>query len=102
MAVKLSDWVSRIVEARDRIYQVAQETPLVRIEDDSPAFTTAAVYLKLEHLQKTGSFKVRGATNKILALSREQASAGVITSSTGNHGVGVAAAAQYRGVDAEV
>ena len=59
-------------------------------------------YAKLEQLQPTGSFKLRGATNKIMGLSPEAAAAGVVTSSTGNHGLGVAAAAKYRGIDAEV
>ena len=56
----------------------------------------------MEQLQTTGSFKLRGATNKIMSLSPEAASAGVVTSSTGNHGLGVAAAARYRNIDAEV
>lgn len=46
----------------------------------------ADVWLKLEHLQITGSFKLRGATNKVLSLSEEEKSKGVITASTGNHG----------------
>jgi len=46
----------------------------------------AEVWLKLEHLQITGSFKLRGATNKVLSLSEEEKKRGVITASTGNHG----------------
>ena len=57
---------------------------------------------KMENLQETGSFKLRGATNKILSLTREQASTGVIAASNGNHGMGVAAAAERIGIDAEV
>jgi threonine dehydratase len=102
MTVELANWVARIEEARTRIYQLVQETPVALIEDDDAAFTSAQVYLKLEHLQRTGSFKLRGATNKILALSRDEAAKGVVTSSTGNHGLGVAAAAQYCGIAAEV
>jgi threonine dehydratase len=59
-------------------------------------------YAKLEQLQTTGSFKLRGATNKLMSLSPQEAAAGVITSSTGNHGLGVAAAAKFLGIDAEV
>ncbi len=59
-------------------------------------------YAKLEQLQTTGSFKLRGATNKLMSLSPQEAAAGVITSSTGNHGLGVAAAAKILGIDAEV
>src|SRR4029077_9401459 len=58
--------------------------------------------LKLEHLQHTGSFKFRGAANKIGLLTAQQAAAGVITASNGNHGLGVAAASQARGIAAEV
>jgi threonine dehydratase len=56
----------------------------------------------MEEQQVTGSFKVRGAANKIFSLPQEAADRGVVTSSTGNHGLGVAAAAHSRGVDAEV
>ena len=60
------------------------------------------VWLKLEHLQHTGSFKFRGACNKIALLTPEQAATGVITASNGNHGLGVAAAARARGIAADV
>ena len=60
------------------------------------------VWLKLEHLQHTGSFKFRGACNKIALLTGEQAATGVIAASNGNHGIGVAAAARARGISAEV
>ncbi len=56
----------------------------------------------MEQQQVTGSFKLRGATNKILSLAPEVAAKGVVTSSTGNHGLGVAAAAASRGIDAEI
>ena len=56
----------------------------------------------MEHLQKTGSFKLRGAANKILSLSPDEAKRGVLASSTGNHGLAVAAAAAHRGIQAEV
>jgi threonine dehydratase len=59
-------------------------------------------YLKLEHLQRTGSFKLRGASNKIALLTPEQAARGVVAASNGNHGLGVAAAARIRGIEAEV
>jgi threonine dehydratase len=90
-----------IEEAAERVYPVCVETPLVRMTprpgvDEGPAFA------KLEQMQTTGSFKLRGATNKLLSLTDAQAAAGVITSSTGNHGLGVATAAQQLGIDAEV
>jgi threonine dehydratase len=89
---------SRVVEAEGRIRGVVRETPVEIAEwGDCPP-----VYLKLEHLQVTGSFKFRGATNKIELLSADQAAAGVVAASNGNHGIGVAAAAHRRGVAAEV
>jgi threonine dehydratase len=60
------------------------------------------LFLKLELLQHTGSFKFRGASNKISLLTQKQAAAGVITASNGNHGLAVAAAASSKGIDAEV
>src|SRR5688572_4188795 len=82
-----------ILAAYQRILPYVRETPVDRSGD---------VYLKLEHLQHTGSFKFRGASNKIALLTAAQAAAGVVTASNGNHGLGVAAAAQARGVAAEV
>jgi threonine dehydratase len=95
------DLVPLIEEAAGRVYPICVETPLVRMpartgEGEGPAFA------KLEQLQTTGSFKLRGATNRLLSLGAAEAAAGVITSSTGNHGLGVAAAAQRLGIDAEV
>jgi threonine dehydratase len=101
MAADLSEWHTKIVEAGNRIYELAQPTPVAMIEDD-PRLGAARAFLKLEHFQKTGSFKLRGAANKVLSLSPEEASKGVITSSTGNHALGVATAAGYRGIGAEV
>jgi len=58
--------------------------------------------LKLENEQITGSFKVRGALNRLMTLTKEQASRGVITASTGNHGLGTAYAAKKLGISAKV
>ncbi len=84
-----------ILQAHDRIRPMVRETPV----EFAPEL---GAWLKLEHLQKTGSFKLRGACNKVALLTPEQASAGVVTASNGNHGLGVAAAAQARGIAAEV
>lgn len=78
-----------ILQAHDRLQPHVRETPL----DDSLALsqiTGAQVWLKLENLQHTGSFKVRGALNKLLSLSPEQLQKGVVAASSGNHGAGVA------------
>ena len=81
--------------AYERIRPVVRETPL----EESAAL---GAFLKLEHLQHTGSFKFRGASHKIALLNNEQADAGVIAASNGNHGLGVAAAGRARGIAAEV
>src|SRR3984957_13524242 len=94
--MRTSDVLPMIHEAAGRVYSVVRETPLV------PLPASAMAYAKLEQLQTTGSFKMRGATNKLMSLSPQAAAAGVITSSTGNHGLGVAAAAEVLGIDAEV
>jgi threonine dehydratase len=60
------------------------------------------LYAKLENEQETGSFKLRGATNKIMSLSQAERQRGVVTASNGNHGLGVALAAQKTGTPAEV
>jgi threonine dehydratase len=83
-----------ISAAYERIRPFVHETPVEEFRDH--------VFLKLEHLQRTGSFKFRGASNKMALLTPRQAAAGVITASNGNHGLGVAAAAQARGIAAEV
>ncbi len=85
-----------IIAAHERIKTLVRETPL----EQSAALGGA--FLKLEHLQHTGSFKFRGASHKIALLKPEEGAAGVIAASNGNHGLGVAAAAQLRGIAAEV
>jgi threonine dehydratase len=93
--------VQDIAEAEARIRPLVRETPLDRSLHLS-CLGNADVYLKLEHLQHTGSFKLRGATNKILSLDREQLRAGVIAASTGNHGMGVCYAARHAGTTATI
>jgi threonine dehydratase len=63
---------------------------------------SSRLFLKLEHLQRTGSFKFRGAANKIFLLSPKEAGAGVVTASNGNHALAVAAVAREQGVEAEI
>jgi threonine dehydratase len=87
--------------AHQRIRSWVMQTPLEDVTDIFPG-SGARVFFKLENLQETGSFKLRGAFNKILSLTREQAAPGVIAASNGNHGLGVAAAAKRAGIGAEV
>ncbi|MQX35123.1 hydroxyectoine utilization dehydratase EutB [Roseospira navarrensis] len=86
-----------IVAARERLAGRLRHTPL------APSLSLSArcgvpVHLKLEHHQVTGSFKVRGATNAVLALSDDQKAKGIVGVSTGNHGRGLAHAAKEAGV----
>ena len=88
---------SDIETARSRIAGIARPTPLI----PSPRLgeiAGAPVHLKLENLQATGSFKVRGAASKILGLSAEERARGVITWSSGNHGLAVAYVARLQGI----
>ncbi|MGY5871913.1 MAG: threonine/serine dehydratase [Candidatus Thorarchaeota archaeon] len=90
-----------IEQARDRIKEYIKTTPL-RAAPKLSDFTGASVFLKLESEQVTGSFKVRGALNRLMTLSSEEVQKGVITASTGNHGLGVAFAAKQLGISAKV
>ena len=77
------------LEAEARIRDHIRQTPL----EPSPWLSRQGgceVYLKLENLQVTGSFKLRGAANRLLTLSSEEVRSGVVTASTGNHGSAVA------------
>jgi len=87
-------------EAAGRIRPAVIETPVEKIAGLLP--DDIEVFFKLENLQTTGSFKLRGASNKVLSLSPAEATAGVIAASNGNHGLGVAAAARRAGITAEV
>jgi threonine dehydratase len=92
---------SAVEQAFERIRPSVTQTV---VEDISELFPTSSVkvFCKMENLQVTGSFKLRGATNKILSLSQADARGGVIAASNGNHGLGVAAAAKRAGIAAEV
>ncbi|MFA9417674.1 threonine ammonia-lyase [Natrinema sp. HArc-T2] len=90
-----------ILEARERVRETARQTPLEHSHTYS-AMTGAEIYLKLENFQRTGAFKIRGATNRIATLSEAQKDAGVVTASAGNHAQGVALAATRSGVDSKI
>lgn len=93
--------IDQIVAARERLGGVVQATPL----QVSRAVSQAAgvvTYLKCEHLQRTGSFKLRGAYNRISTLSRAEREHGVVCASAGNHAQGVALSAQLTGTRARV
>ena len=91
-------WQS-IVEAHDRIRSRIHRTPVLTSRSLN-SLTGAQLFFKCENLQKTGSFKIRGAANAILSLSDSEAAQGIVTLSSGNHGAAVACAAAWRGVPA--
>lgn len=93
MAVELED----ILKAREVVHGVIAHTPTLYDETLS-AELGAPVYIKAECLQKSGSFKIRGAYHKIASLSPEEKARGVIAPSAGNHAQGVALAAKLHGI----
>src|ERR1700688_2513192 len=84
-------------EAARRLAGVALRTPLLT-SATLDAMTGGRVFLKAETLQRTGSFKFRGAYNKLAAIAPERRSLGVVAFSSGNHAQGVAAAARLLGM----
>lgn len=88
-------------EARRNILGIAHRTPLFHSEAIG-AQAGVEVYLKCENLQKTGSFKPRGALNKLAHLSKEEKARGVVTVSAGNHAQGLAFAARRAGIKCTV
>lgn len=92
------DWKS-IVDAHDRIRARIHRTPVLTSRSLN-ARTGTQLFFKCENLQKTGSFKIRGATNAIFSLSEAKASRGVVTHSSGNHAAAVSCAAGWRRIPA--
>ena len=90
-----------VLAAHERIRNSITETPLEQVTDTAIPPSVRLLF-KREDLQETGSFKLRGATNRILALTPAEQALGIIAASNGNHGLGVAAAAKRSGVRAEV
>ena len=102
-AVVLSQTVtySMIEEAKRNLTGIIKETDLIYAENLSSK-TGAQLYLKLENLQKSGSFKIRGAYNKMLHLTEEEKKQGVVASSAGNHAQGVAISAAKLGIESTI
>jgi threonine dehydratase len=90
--------LAAIQAARERIADAAIRTPLVRLNADAPA----EIYLKLECLQPIGSFKIRGASNRMALASKEELARGVWTASAGNMAQGVAWNARRLGIPCTV
>src|SRR5438067_2043625 len=90
-----------VLAASRRISELVRRTPLMRSVALSE-LVQGDVYLKLENEQITGSFKLRGAVNSIAALTPEVRARGVVASSAGNHGLGIAYAARYFNIPATI
>jgi threonine dehydratase len=101
MAIRTGPTLADIEAARARLGTLARVTPVFSSETLSRR-SGRPVLLKAENLQRTGSFKIRGAVNKIATLTGAQREAGVVTASAGNHGQAVALAAREAGVKATV
>jgi len=94
--ISLTDIEYARVKTKPYIYP----TPLLRCTWLEEKVPHSGIYAKLENLQRTGSFKIRGATNSLLQLDSATRAKGVVTASAGNHGLGVAQAAQWLGCPA--
>lgn len=90
-----------IKEAKTRLEGVVNNTPLTYAPILSKD-TSANIYLKKENLQLTGSFKIRGAFNRLCLLSDEEKQNGVVAASAGNHAQGLAYSAEYFSCDATI
>lgn len=88
-----------IREAHRRIAPRIHRTPVLT-SSSLNEIAGAQIYFKCENLQKTGSFKIRGATNAVFSLSDEEAKPGVVAPSSGNHAAALSLAARWRGIPA--
>ena len=93
--------IKDIEQAKERLKSIIIEKDFIKSEFLSEYFKTD-IYLKLENLQKTGSFKIRGAYNCISQLTNEEKARGVVTASAGNHAQSVAYACLSFGIKATV
>jgi threonine dehydratase len=86
-----------IITAHERIKSVVHKTPVLSSSSINKILNTE-LYFKCENFQKVGAFKFRGASNAVLSLSKEQASKGIATHSSGNHAAALALAASMKGI----
>ena len=92
---------NNIKSAHDRISNYIHNTPVLTCENINEE-TKSSIFFKCDNFQKTGSFKIRGATNKILQLTKEQLDNSLITTSSGNHGAAVSSTARKLGTYVKV
>jgi threonine dehydratase len=101
MAIRTGPTLADIEAAAGRVRPLARTTPVVASETLSRR-SGRRVLLKAENLQRTGSFKIRGAVNRVGTLTEAERAAGIVTASAGNHGQALALAAREAGVAATV
>ena len=101
MALKTTLSLAEFEQAQKTLVNVAIRTPLLKC-DWLSEMTDIPVFLKCENLQRTGSFKLRGAYNRLSSLSPEERKKGVVAASAGNHAQGVAYAARELGIKATI
>lgn len=93
--------IEEILAARERLAPYIYRTPVIHLENLDERLG-CQVYVKPECMQRTNSFKIRGALNKMLSMPREELKNGVVAASSGNHGKGVAFAAKLLGIKAVI
>lgn len=93
--------INNIKEAKKNIENIAQNTPLSKAPILSETFNSE-IYFKKENLQLTGSFKLRGAFNRVASLTQEKRDGGVVAASAGNHAQGLAYAAHHFNCEATI
>lgn len=93
--------IEEILAARERLAPYVYRTPVIHLENLDERLG-CQVYVKPECMQRTNSFKIRGALNKMLSMPREELKNGVVAASSGNHGKGVAFAAKLLGIKAVI
>ena len=101
MATRTAPTLADIEAARARLAGVARVTPVYSSETVG-RLAGRRVFLKAENLQRTGSFKIRGAVNKVATLTPAERAAGVVAASAGNHGQAVAWAAREAAIRATI
>ena len=102
MATKTAPTLADIEAARERLGGKGVRVTPLYVSETFARMTGRPVHLKAETLQRTGSFKIRGAVNKIEGLSDAERKAGVVAASAGNHGQAVAWAAREAGIEATI
>ena len=93
--------ISDIKDARTRTETIVRKTPILTSEYFNDLLGME-LFFKCENFQKTGSFKIRGASNAVFSLTDEEAKQGVACQSSGNHGGAIACAAHLKGIHADI